>query len=72
MGMMIPMNLDLTMTSNVSQIANQFTDAATKKTVIAGLVSASQNSLIQDDKYSPNHFFTKKFVLQGSLPTEME
>ncbi len=72
MGVIIPENLDLTMTSNVLQIANQFTDMATKKIVIAGLVSASQNSLILDDKYSPNHFFTKKFILQGSLPTEME
>jgi len=60
------------MTSNVSQIASQFTDVITKKTVIAGLVNASQNILIQDDKYSPSHFFSKKFVLQGSLPSELE
>lgn len=72
MGMVNPTNLDLTMTANIAQIASQFTDEATKKTVIAGLVNASQNSLIQDDKYSPNHFFSKKFVLQGSLPTELE
>jgi hypothetical protein len=34
MGMMGPMSLDLTLTSNVSQIANQFTDAATKKQLL--------------------------------------
>ncbi len=62
---------DISMTASIVQIINNIKDPALQTIVQKHIIRAASNSIIADDTYNTNHFFTKGLTFVGEIPEEL-